>query len=96
MIAIGSSLPRSLLGEIKKCATADIREYFSRPKTYGNLSKILRSSDYTKKKNFPGDKSAFIFRVILPFIIDRTAKQLREHYIGYLRPNINNTEWKID
>lgn len=27
---------------------------------------------------------------------DRTAKQLREHYIGYLRPNINNSEWTIE
>lgn len=28
--------------------------------------------------------------------LDRTAKQIREHYLNFLRPNIKRDEWTIE
>lgn len=83
-------------GETKRCVTVVIRESCSRPKTYGSHNKIPKSKGFMKNRSFLGERLAFTSQVFLFPNLDRTAKQLREHYIGYLRPNINNSEWTIE
>ena len=43
-----------------------------------------------------GLKSVNISKVISYLDIERTAKQLKDHYINYLRPDINKEKWTLE
>lgn len=43
-----------------------------------------------------GLKSVNFSKVISYLDIERTAKQLKDHYINYLRPDINKEKWNLE
>ena len=43
-----------------------------------------------------GRKLVRVLKVIIFFILGRTHKQIKEHYVNYLRPEIKRDDWTLE
>lgn len=92
----GVSWPSWCQGGIPKCATAGTEDSRTTPRKAGRKRTTSFLSNLLTIWATIGRKSPSTLQVIFYSFVEKTCKQIKEHYMNYLRPDINKEEWTLE
>jgi hypothetical protein len=79
-----------------KCAIVDTGDWKIMQNNSGKRLKMRNYVLSCPSMVMIGSKSANILKVCFFFYLGRTHKQIKEHYLNYLRPEINKDKWTLE